>query len=182
VPQGWSDWEAARDMIVASAKDAGIRLHAVVKDYNTWRDDRNTGKFDLVVDNPYQLADNPWTYWNGIFHLPVITTGTGQTFANYERYQNATAWAITQKLDRTPPSNTKVIASLNNQLQTTLMKDLPLIPLWYNGIWAQMTSKYWTNWPSAKSDRQYTPVMWGGYLQMTAIDMITHLKSTTSSK
>ena len=27
VPQGWSDWEAARDMIVASAKDAGIRLH-----------------------------------------------------------------------------------------------------------------------------------------------------------
>ena len=23
VPQGWSDWEAARDMIVASAKDGG---------------------------------------------------------------------------------------------------------------------------------------------------------------
>lgn len=27
VPQGWSDWEAARDMIVASAKQAGIRYH-----------------------------------------------------------------------------------------------------------------------------------------------------------
>ena len=26
VPQGWSDWEAARDMIVASAKAAGIRI------------------------------------------------------------------------------------------------------------------------------------------------------------
>src|SRR5581483_6159253 len=51
VPQGWSDWEAARDMIVASAKDAGIRLHAVVADYNTWRDNRNTGKYDLLVDN-----------------------------------------------------------------------------------------------------------------------------------
>ena len=23
VPQGWSDWEAARDMIIASAKDGG---------------------------------------------------------------------------------------------------------------------------------------------------------------
>ncbi len=178
VPQGWSDWEAARDMIVASAKDAGIRLHSKVKDFNTWQSDRNVGKFDLVVDNHYQLSDNPWTYWNGVFHLPVITTGTGQTFANYGRYENATAWALTQKLDRTLPSNTKAISAINAQLQTILMKDLPAIPLWYNGIWAQMTTKYWTNWPSATSSRQYVPVMWNGYLQMTGIDTITHLKST----
>ena len=178
VPQGWSDWEAARDMIIASAKDAGIRLHSKVKDDPTWQSDRNSGNFDLVIDNAYQLSDNPWTYWNGVFHLPVITTGTGQTFANYERYSNPTAWALTQKLDKTPPSDTKAIASLNNQLQTILMKDLPLIPLWYNGIWAQMTSKYWTNWPTANTDRQFVPVMWTGYLQMTGIDAITHLKST----
>lgn len=178
VPQGWSDWEAARDMIVASAKDAGIRLHAKVKDFNTWQSDRNVGKYDLVVDNHYQLSDNPWTYWNGIFHLPVITTGTGQTFANYGRYENATAWNLTQQLDKTAPSNTKAITSINNQLQTILMKDLPAIPLWYNGIWAQMTSKYWANWPAANSSRQFVPVMWNGYLQMTGIDAITHLKST----
>ena len=178
VPQGWSDWEAARDMIIASAKDAGIRLHSKVKDDPTWQSDRNSGNFDLVIDNAYQLSDNPWTYWNGVFHMPVITTGTGQTFANYERYSNPTAWALTQKLDKTPPSDTKAIASLNNQLQTILMKDLPLIPLWYNGIWAQMTSKYWTNWPTANTDRQFVPVMWTGYLQMTGIDAITHLKST----
>lgn len=182
VPQGWSDWEAARDMIIASAKTAGIRLHAVVKDYNTWRSDRNTGKFDLVVDNPYQLADNVWTYWNGIFHLPVISSGTGQTFANYERYQNATAWKLTQALDQTPPSNTAKIKSINDQLQKIQMKELPLIPLWYNGVWAQMTSKYWTNWPSSTSSRKYIPCMWGGYLQMTGIDAITHLKSTKSGQ
>jgi len=182
VPQGWSDWEAARDMIIASAKSAGIRLHAEVKDFNTWRSDRNTGKFALVVDNPYQLADNPWTYWNGIFHLPVIKSGTGQTFANYQRYENAKAWDLTQKLDRTPLSDSKAIASLNDQLQTIMMKDLPLIPLWYNGVWAQMTSKYWANWPSAKGDRQYIPTMWGGYLQMTGIDTITHIKSASLGK
>ena len=181
VPQGWSDWEAARDMIIASAKDAGIRLHSVVKDYNTWNADIQTGKYDLAVDNRYQIADNPWVYWNGIYHLPVITTGTGQTFANYGRYENATAWNLTQQLDKTPPSDTKAIKSLNVQLQTIFMKDLPLIPLWYNGIWAQMTSKYWTNWPSSTAN-QYIPCMWGGYLQMTGIDTITHIKSTSSSK
>jgi peptide/nickel transport system substrate-binding protein len=176
VPQGWSDWEAARDMIISSAKAAGIRITAKVKDFNTWQSDRNTGNFDLVVDNNYQISDNPWTYWNGIFHLPILTTGTGQTNFNYERYSNPTAWALVQKLDKTPLSNTAAIKELNTSLQTTLMKDLPLIPLWYNGQWAQFTSKYWTNWPAAGTSRQYSPVMWGGYLQMTGIDMFTHLK------
>src|SRR5215471_3754196 len=176
VPQGWSDWETARGMIITSAQKAGIRITLKVKDYNTWASDRNTGNFDLVIDNNYQLSDNPWTYWNGIFHLPIISSGTGQTFANYERYSNATAWKLVQKLDHTAPTNAAQIKSLNNKLKTILMQKLPLIPLWYNGVWAQFTSKYWTNWPSANSPRRYVPAMWRGYLQMTGIDVITHLK------
>ena len=175
VPQGWSDWEAARDMIISAAKDAGIRVTAKVKDYNTWRSDRNTGAFDLVVDNNYQISDNPWTYWNGIFHLPILTTGTGQTNFNFERYSNASAWALVQKLDSTPLTNTAAIKEINSKLQTILMQQMPMIPLWYNGQWAQFVSKYWTNWPSATSTRKYTPIMWNGYLQMTGIDVITHL-------
>ena len=34
VPSGWSDWEAARDVIVASLKDVGINTEAKVTDYN----------------------------------------------------------------------------------------------------------------------------------------------------
>jgi peptide/nickel transport system substrate-binding protein len=176
VPQGWSDWETARDMIISSAKDAGIHVTAKVKDYNTWRSDRNTGKFDLVVDNPAQLSDNPWTMWNIVYHLPIIETGTGQTNFNYERYTNPTAWSLVQRLDKTPLTSTAAIKEINSKLQKILMQQMPVIPLWYNGIWAQFVSKYWTNWPSATSTRKYTPVMWNGYLQMTGIDVITHLK------
>ena len=176
VPQGWSDWETARDMIVSSAKDAGIRITAKVKDYNTWRDERNTGKFDLVVDNPAQLSDNPWTMWNIVYHLPIITTGTGQTNFNFARYSNPAAWSLVQRLDKTPLTNTSAIKEINGKLQSTLMQQMPVIPLWYNGIWAQFVSKYWTNWPSSTTSRAYTPVMWNGYLQMTGIDVITHLK------
>ena len=175
VPQGWSDWETARDMIVSSAKDAGIRISAKVKDYNTWRDERNTGKYDLVVDNPAQLSDNPWTMWNIVYHLPIIKTGTGQTNFNFARYENPTAWGLVQRLDKTPLTNTAAIKEINGKLQSTLMQQMPVIPLWYNGIWAQFVSKYWKSWPSSTTTRQYTPVMWNGYLQMTGIDVITHL-------
>jgi peptide/nickel transport system substrate-binding protein len=163
-------------MIISSAKNAGIHVTAKVKDYNTWRDERNTGKFDLVVDNNYQISDNPWTYWNGIYHLPILTTGTGQTNFNFERYSNQTAWSLVQRLDKTPPTNATAIKEINSKLQTILMQQMPVIPLWYNGIWAQFVSKYWTNWPSSTSPRKFVPVMWNGYLQMTGIDVITHLK------
>lgn len=111
----------------------------------------------------------------GIFHLPIIKSGTGQTFANFERYSNPKAWSLVKQLDRTPPTNKARIMSINHQLQTVLMQKLPVIPMWYNGVWAQFTSKYWTGWPSSQSHK-YMPAMWRGYLQMTGIDMITHLK------
>jgi peptide/nickel transport system substrate-binding protein len=176
VPQGWSDWENGRDMIIADAATAGIKVHAKVVSQNAWISDRGTGDFQLALDNHWQISDNPWTYWNGIFHLPILTTGTGQVNFNFERYTNAKAWSLVQKLDKTPLNQTATVKQINSQLQTILMQQLPLIPLWYNGQWAQFTSQHWTNWPAAGTKRQYVPIMWGGYLQMTGIDMFAHLK------
>ena len=47
------------------------------------------------------------------------------------------------------------------------LQDLPAIPLWYNGMWSMVNTKYWTGWPSAQSG-QYTPTSWRNYWQMTA--------------
>ena len=120
-----------------------------------------------------------------VFVLSVAVAGTlaAQTATapptlqnfNFERYKNPKAWSLVKKLDRTPLSKTATIQSINSQLQTILMQQLPVIPLWYNGQWAQFTSQHWTNWPNGSS-RPYTPIMWGGYLNMTGIDMITHLQ------
>jgi peptide/nickel transport system substrate-binding protein len=64
-----------------------------------------------------------------------------------------------------------------SKLQTIQLTDLPIIPLWYNGMWAQMSSANWTNWPSsADKDNHYLPVTWNGYWNMTSILMLTQLK------
>jgi peptide/nickel transport system substrate-binding protein len=62
-----------------------------------------------------------------------------------------------------------------SKLQKVFLQDLPVIPLWYNGMWAMYSTKHWTNWPSNTS-RQYTPSSWRNYWQMTSIDMLTHLR------
>jgi peptide/nickel transport system substrate-binding protein len=173
VPQGWSDWENARDMIVSSAKKAGIRIHRDEGDHNHWQSERNSGAFDLVLDNHFQLSDSPWTYYDGIFRLPVQME---QTAANFGRYQSLTAWKLSKQLDKTRPEDVAKRKAIMKKLQKIMLTEVPIIPLWYNGIWAQSQSGYWTNWPSSTSKRNYVPGMWRGYMQMTGIDMITHLK------
>jgi peptide/nickel transport system substrate-binding protein len=175
VPMGWSDWEAARNIIVSTEKQAGIHLVIVKGDQpRVQLTDRNQGKFDLELDNTYQLSDNPWTYWNGIFHLPIQHT---QTFANFERYRNKKAWRLVKRLDHTPPSDLKERKRIASKLEWIFLTELPVIPLWYGGVWSQVSSNRWTNWPSSTAkNRHFIPSMWPGYLQMTGIDMITHLR------
>ena len=102
VPDGWSDWMTAIQIIAASAKDAGIKITPAYPDYNGLVDERNSGKFDLVINNDKQLGPTPYTYYDYLFHLPVADT---QTFANYSRFTSAgpKPWALTLALNKVNP-------------------------------------------------------------------------------
>ncbi len=180
VPQGWSDWAAARDLIVGDAAAVGIRLHKLDEEYALHRKRRNEGDFDLILDNSYRLSDDPWTYFDGNFRLPLGSGASGQTDANFQRYENPAAWRLVQQLEKTPLSRQARRKDLMNQLEEIFLREMPNIPLWYNGMWSQWVSRYWTNWPSADTSREYTSWMYPGYWQMTTIDALSHLKPAQS--
>jgi peptide/nickel transport system substrate-binding protein len=174
-PNGWSDWMTAIQVIADSAKAVGIKVTPAFPEYGTLVDDRGHARYDLVLANDRQFSNTPWTYYQYIFQLPILEN---QTTVNYERYANRTAWNLTRGLDKIPSGNTKAYQAQMSKLQRVFLQDLPAIPLWYNGMWAMFNTKYWTNWPSAEG-AQYTPASWRNYWQMTSIDMLTHLKSTS---
>jgi peptide/nickel transport system substrate-binding protein len=176
-PNGWSDWMTAIQVIADSAKAVGIKITPSYPDYGTLVDDRGHARFDLVLANDRQYSNTPWTYYQYIYQLPILDN---QTTVNYERFASQKAWDLTQLLDKTPTSNTKAYQTVMSQLQTHFMKNLPAIPLWYNGMWAMFSTKYWTNWPSA-TGQHYTTTAWNNYWQMTSIDMLTHLRPVGSS-
>jgi peptide/nickel transport system substrate-binding protein len=175
-PNGWSDWMTAIQVISQSAKAIGIKITPAFPEYGTLVDDRGHARYDLLLGNDRQFSNSPWTYYQYVYQLPILGN---QTTVNYERYSNATAWNLTKGLDKIPSSNTSAYKAQMTKLETLFLRDLPAIPLWYNGMWAMFNTKYWTNWPSAKS-RQYTPSSWRNYWQMTSIDMLTHLRPARS--
>ena len=138
----------AIQIIAASAKDAGIKITPAYPDYNGLVDERNSGKFDLVINNDKQLGNTPYTYYDYLFHLPIADQ---QTFANFSRFTEAgpKPWALTLALNKVPPSNVAKAKKIHSQIQKYILEDLPAIPLWYNGMWSQYNTSVWTNFPSA---------------------------------
>jgi peptide/nickel transport system substrate-binding protein len=177
VPNGWSDWMTAIQVIASSAKTVGIHLTPGYPEYGTMTDDRGHARYDLLLGNDRQMSNTPWTYYQYIYNLPIAEN---QATMNYERFNDQKAWSLTNQLKRTKTSNVAAYKAVMSKLQTTFMQKLPVIPLWYNGMWSMVNTTHWTNWPSAKG-QHYTPSSWRNYWQMTSIDMLTHLKSASGT-
>jgi peptide/nickel transport system substrate-binding protein len=185
VPDGWSDWMAAENSIAASAKLAGINIVPAHPDYNTVVADRNrtdattAPKFDLIINNDVQVGNTPWTWYDYVFRQP-LPFGAAEN-RNYEGYSNADAWKLTQQLDKTPVDDLTSMKSIAKQLQAIQLKDMPVIPLWYNGIWSQVNNSVWTNFPTSTGN-QVLPATWNGYWQMGAVLMLTQHKAVPPAK
>jgi peptide/nickel transport system substrate-binding protein len=174
VPNGWTDWMESIRVVADSAKAAGIKVNTKFPDYAALVDARNKGDFDMLINNEKQVSNSPWEYYDYMFRLPVQDA---QSTANFGRYENKKAWDLVQQLDKTPVDDTAGMKKLTSQLQQIQLTDLPVIPLWYNGLWSQANNTVWTNWPSAKADAShYLPATWRNYFEMGSILMLTELQ------
>jgi peptide/nickel transport system substrate-binding protein len=172
VPKGWSDWETAIQIITDSAKDAGIKISPAYPDFNALVEERNTGKFELAINNEKQIGNTPYTYYDYLFRLPILSS---QTVSNFQRFSSPAMWALSQALNKIPSSDVARAKRIHSQIQRVILQQLPAIPLWYNGMWAQYNTRYWTNFPSSTGN-QATPSTWNGYLNMTGIDALAKLR------
>ncbi len=179
VPSGWSDWEASRDIIAAGLNDVGIATEAKVTDYNGLVADRNAGNFDLLINNEVQLSNTPWTYYDYMFRLP-IQEGAARN-RNFGQYENPEAWALVQQLDKTPVDDVEAMKAITSKLQKISLEEMPVIPMWYNGLWSQVSKSVWTNWPS-DSAGHILPATWNGYWQMGAVKMLTEIEPVPAAQ
>jgi peptide/nickel transport system substrate-binding protein len=175
-PNGWTDWMESNRVIVNGLQAVGINAQTNFPEYGAYLDARNQGTFDMMINNDAQISNTPWTYYNWIYQNPLADIATIQN-GNYGRYDNREAFALVDQLDQTPIDDLDGMKEVISELQRIQLTDMPLIPLWYNGMWSQVNTTYWTNWPSSvEGANHWLPVSWRGYWNMTAIRMLTDLE------
>ena len=176
VPFGWTDWMESIRVISESAQAVGIDLQTEFPDYSGYADARNSGNYDMLISNDAQMSDTAWTYYDWMFQEPILETMTN---GNYGRYENQEVFDLVVQLDKTPVDDIAEMQAITSQIQRIQLTDMPLIPLWYNGLWSQVSNAVWTNWPSSADDAShYLPATWRGYWNMGAILMLTELELT----
>lgn len=177
-PAGWTDWMEANKIIVKGLQDVGINATSNFPDYGGYIDQRNQGTFDMMIANDAQMSNTPWTYYNWILQHPLKDIATLQN-GNYGRYDNQEAFDLVAQLDQTKVDDLEGMKAVISKLQKIQLTDTPLIPMWYNGAWAQYSNAVWTNWPASDDkSNHYLPVTWRGYWNMTGILMLCNIKLT----
>jgi peptide/nickel transport system substrate-binding protein len=175
-PNGWSDWMVAIQIIAKNLEAVGIKVTPDYPDYGAMTAGLYGGDFDMLINNDAQVSNTVWSYYHFIFYHPIKDQMIGGT-GNYGRYDNQAVFDLVDQLDATPITDEAGMKSIISQIQAIQLQDVPMIPLWYNGVWAQMNTANWTNWPSsADGAPKYYPATWNGYWNMGAVLMLTELK------
>ncbi len=172
-PFGWTDWMEAIAVISSSAQEAGINVIDVTPDYGAWNDALQGGTFDMTLNNWAALSNTPWTLYNLLFRHPIQEQ---MQSGNFGRYDNQEVFDLVDALAAIPMSDQEGIKEACSNIQAVMMEEVPMIPLWYNGLWAQFSSAVWTNWPTEMSENQTLPTTWSGYWQLGGLQTLINLE------
>ncbi|MFP4661195.1 MAG: ABC transporter substrate-binding protein [Halanaerobiales bacterium] len=172
VPSGWSDWEGAIRVVANNAQEIGINLEAVFRDASVYDNRRLNTTFEMIINNyNTTLSSNPYDYWLGVANEDI--EGEQITAGNYGAYENQELFDLINDFNMSrDEAERKEIAS---DIQRTLLIDMPSIPLWHNGLWAQQANNNWTNWPS-EEDPYGIPVSWANAYQLGMIHTLINLE------
>lgn len=172
-PSGWTDWMAAIDIIAKSAQAAGINIQAATPDYGAWNTALMGGTFDMTLNNWAGLSNTPWNLYNLLFRHPIQDQ---MQSGNFGRYNNQTIFDLVDSLAKVKVTDEAGMKAACSKIQEVMLTEMPMIPLWYNGLWAQWSDSTWTNWPNETSANPTLPTTWSGYWQMGGLMTLINLK------
>jgi len=146
--QGYSDWDAAIQTIIASLKKAGIELKQQDEDNGTLSADLAAGNFQIAYNS---ASGGPTPFYE------LRNDMDSGSFTNYGKYKNPAADdLIAQYLKSTSIDEQKAIVL---KLGKIMNDDVPVIPVTESADWFQYDTTAIDGWPTA--DNPYCqPAPW----------------------
>lgn len=143
---GYSDWLRAAQEVRKNLAAIGVNVTISAPQPAGYQQSINNGEFDMAMGgmgngDVYQAFNS---LLSSDFYQPVGKS----TVNNYERYKNAdTQKLLDEYKATTDPAKQQEIL---NQLQEIVYDDLPVIGMYYGGLWGLFNTGKFVGWPSAK--------------------------------
>jgi peptide/nickel transport system substrate-binding protein len=145
-PSGWSDWNAALEIVAAAGKEIGIDLQTYFPEATVWTTDYSTCNFDLIM---YSIGgasvSQPW--WGAMQALSSKYNDLAtNTLCNFGHYENADADKI---LDAIPYETDEAkLKEDYTELNKIYLTDVPCFSLMYRpSLFYAVNESVWTGYP-----------------------------------
>ncbi|MBT1672644.1 ABC transporter substrate-binding protein [Curtobacterium flaccumfaciens pv. flaccumfaciens] len=143
---GYSDWLRAAQEVRKNLAAIGVNVTISAPQPAGYQQSINNGEFDMAMGgmgngDVYQAFNS---LLSSDFYQPVGKS----TVNNYERYKNADTQKLLDEYKAT--TDTAKQQEILDQLQQTVYDELPVIGMYYGGLWGLFNTGKFVGWPSAK--------------------------------
>ena len=168
-PDGWSDWLQGVQAIQQQLSAIGINVQVEQPQPAAYQEDMQNGDFQLAMET-FGGSGSLYEDYNNLLDSAFKQPVGSSTAADYERYGDPATDALLAEYRAT--TDTAKQKQIVDQLQSVVYNQLPVISLFYGGLWGLSSDKSFTGWPSA-ADPYASLMTWGS----TPLLVLTHLKA-----
>jgi peptide/nickel transport system substrate-binding protein len=171
---GYSDWVASVQIIQDELKQVGIKITPENLSSTTYNADNYNGKFQLSYNGNEVPGPAPYYELREILYSKNSAPIGKSASSNWERYYNPKVDSLIEQYGAT--TNPAEQHSIVKQLESAMVRDIPVIPVTEGVDWYQYNTKSLTGWVLPKKPyarpAAYENPDWGVVL--------LHLKPKTS--
>ena len=157
---GWSDWNAAAEVISQNLKAVGVEIISDMPESAVFISNRQTGDFQLCLhiigENP--RPSQPWFRYKAAQNSVGTPDFGTLAFSNFGRYSNAEYDALIEAL---PGINSDAeLTEMHTEINRIFLEEAPLVPIMYRPFqFYEFNESYWTGFPTADNGSEVPPML-----------------------
>jgi peptide/nickel transport system substrate-binding protein len=150
-PSGWSDWQAALNIVVENFKAIGVNASAQFPQAPQVTTAVQNGNFDFAIWYVSGASPGtPWQRFRDVLDSRGVAPVGQSAFYNYGRFTNTQVAGL---LDQAASATGAQAKTLFTQLDTIFMQNAPMIPLMYRPLdFFEANEIAWTGFPSSATN------------------------------
>lgn len=159
--EGWSDANAAGELMVSQAKAAGIEVKAETVTLDQYTEMRQIGKYEMIISALFGTpTSDPYTLYRNSFTTEYTTPvgkALGDKQTNFARYSNP---AVDEAVEKAAQTNDEAVKKeAYGVVQEAIVEDVPYIPMFHGGSQTFYNRTDFDGWPT-EDDKYAFPASW----------------------